>query len=144
MRESPSEQAPVIATKSHHGARRQGMFWKKVLPALVERDILIDLEADINFPFRFDETRVIRSAHFFNEALKDLRPTFFELADLGEGIVKIAATANDITDNGTSCARDGGPEFRLLWPVPFQGRPSISGPTETLRDPVARPQQGRP
>jgi 3-dehydroquinate dehydratase/shikimate dehydrogenase len=74
------------------------MFWKKVLPALEGRDILIDLEADINFPLPFDETRVIRSAHFFNDPPSDLRPTFFDLADLGEGIVKIAATANDITD----------------------------------------------
>jgi len=74
------------------------MFWKKVLPALEGRDILIDLEADINFPFRFDETKVIRSAHFFNDPPSDLRPTFFDLADLGDGIVKIAATANDITD----------------------------------------------
>ena len=74
------------------------MFWKKVLPAFEGRDILIDLEADINFPFRFDETKVIRSAHYFNDPPSDLRPTFFELADLGDGIVKIAATANDIID----------------------------------------------
>lgn len=74
------------------------MFWKKVLPALEGRDILIDLEADINFPFRFDETKVIRSTHFFNDPPSDLRPTFFDLADLGDGIVKIAASADDITD----------------------------------------------
>ena len=74
------------------------MFWQKVLPALGERDILIDLEADINFPLRIAESKVIRSAHFFNDPSNDLRPAFFELADLGEGIVKIAATANDITD----------------------------------------------
>lgn len=43
------------------------MFWRKVLPALAGGNILIDLEADINFPFRFDETKVIRSAHFFND-----------------------------------------------------------------------------
>ena len=74
------------------------MFWKRVLPALEGRDILIDLEADINFPFRFDETKVIRSVHFFNHPPNDLRPAFFELSDLGEGIVKIAATTSDITD----------------------------------------------
>ncbi|HQU92172.1 MAG TPA: shikimate dehydrogenase [Pyrinomonadaceae bacterium] len=74
------------------------MFWKKALPELEGRDILIDLEADINFPFRFDETKVIRSAHFFNDPPNDLRPAFFELADLGDGIVKIAAYASDITD----------------------------------------------
>lgn len=74
------------------------MFWQKVLPALADRDILIDLEDDINFPLRIDETKVIRSAHFFNDPPRDLRPAFFELADLGESIVKIAATANDISD----------------------------------------------
>ncbi|MEO5860227.1 MAG: shikimate dehydrogenase [Pyrinomonadaceae bacterium] len=74
------------------------MFWKKVLAALADRDILVDLESDINFPFRFDETKVIRSAHFFNDPPRDLRPAFFELAELGEGIVKLAATARDITD----------------------------------------------
>lgn len=79
------------------------MFWRKILPALAGRDILIDLEADINFPFRFDATKVIRSAHFFNNPPNDLRPTFFELGDLGEGIVKIAATANDITDTLPVC-----------------------------------------
>jgi len=75
------------------------MFWKKILPLLANRDLLIDLESDINFPFRFDETKVIRSAHFFNDPPNDLRPTFFELADLGEGIAKIASTAGDITDS---------------------------------------------
>lgn len=74
------------------------MFWKKVLPALEGRDLLIDLEADINFPLRFDETKVIRSVHFFNDPPSDLRPALFDLADLGDGIVKIAATAEDITD----------------------------------------------
>ncbi|MEQ1763442.1 MAG: shikimate dehydrogenase [Pyrinomonadaceae bacterium] len=74
------------------------MFWQKVTPALADRDILIDLEADINFPFRFEEKHVIRSAHFFNDPPRDLRPAFFDLADLGEGIVKIAGTASDITD----------------------------------------------
>ena len=58
------------------------MFWRKVLPLLAGRDILIDLEADINFPFRFDEAKVIRSAHFFNEPPSDLRPAFFALSDL--------------------------------------------------------------
>jgi len=74
------------------------MFWKRILPALADRDILIDLEADVNFPLRFDETKVIRSTHFFNDSPRDLRPAFFEIADLGEGIVKLAATAADITD----------------------------------------------
>lgn len=74
------------------------MFWKRMLPALKGRDLLIDLEADINFPFRFDETKVIRSVHFYNDPPSDLRPAFFELSDLGDGIVKIAATANDIPD----------------------------------------------
>ncbi len=74
------------------------MFWKKILPALDGRDLLIDLEADVNFPFRFDEAKVIRSAHFFGNPPEDLRPAFFELADLGEGIVKIAASAKVITD----------------------------------------------
>ncbi len=73
------------------------MFWQKALASLAGRDILIDLEADINFPLRFDESKVIRSAHFFNDPPSDLRPTFFDLADLGEGVVKIAAAANDIT-----------------------------------------------
>ena len=74
------------------------MFWRKALPLLAGRDILIDLEADINFPFRFDEAKVIRSAHFFNEPPSDLRPAFFALSDLSEGIVKIAATAKDIAE----------------------------------------------
>lgn len=74
------------------------MFWRKVLPLLSGRDVLIDLEADINFPFRFDETKVIRSAHFFSDPSPDLRPAFFELSDLGQGIVKIATTSNDITE----------------------------------------------
>jgi 3-dehydroquinate dehydratase/shikimate dehydrogenase len=74
------------------------MFWKNALEALADRDILIDLEADINFPLRIDETKVIRSRHFFTDPPGDLRPAFFDLADLGESIVKIAATANDITD----------------------------------------------
>jgi 3-dehydroquinate dehydratase/shikimate dehydrogenase len=93
------------------------MFWKKVLPLLEGRDILIDLEADINFPFRFDETKVIRSAHFFNDPPTDLRPTFFELSDLGEGIVKIAASANDIT--GTITA------WKLLETAAREERPVI-------------------
>ncbi|MDI1240772.1 MAG: shikimate dehydrogenase [bacterium] len=74
------------------------MFWKKVLPILAGRDLLIDLEADINFPLRFDETKVIRSAHFFHDPLVDLRPTFFELSDLGDGLIKIAAAASDMID----------------------------------------------
>lgn len=74
------------------------MFWKKALESLADRDILIDLEVDINFPLRIDEKKVIRSQHFFTDPPRDLRPAFFELADLGESIVKIAATANDITD----------------------------------------------
>jgi 3-dehydroquinate dehydratase/shikimate dehydrogenase len=74
------------------------MFWKKALEALADRDILIDLEADINFPLRIAETKVIRSRHFFNDAPRDLRPAFFELADLGESIVKLAASTPDITD----------------------------------------------
>ncbi len=74
------------------------MFWRKILPSLGGHDVLIDLEADINFPLRFDETKVIRSAHFFSDPPNDLRPTFFDLADLGDGIVKIAAAADDITD----------------------------------------------
>lgn len=72
------------------------MFWRKVLPLLAARDILIDLEADINFPLTFDETKVIRSAHFFNDPPTDLRPAFFNLSDLGNSIVKIGATASDI------------------------------------------------
>lgn len=74
------------------------MFWQKTLPALADRDILIDLEADINFPLRIVESKVIRSAHFFNDPPTDLRPAFFELSGLGEGVVKIAASANEITE----------------------------------------------
>lgn len=74
------------------------VFWHRILPALSARDLLIDLEAEINFPLRFDETKVIRSAHFFNDPPTDLRPTFFDLADLGDGIIKIAAAGDDITD----------------------------------------------
>jgi 3-dehydroquinate dehydratase/shikimate dehydrogenase len=74
------------------------IFWKTALAALGDRDILIDLEADVNFPLRIHENKVVRSAHFFNNDPADLRPAFFELADLGDGIVKIAASANDIVD----------------------------------------------
>lgn len=74
------------------------VFWKQALDALAGRDILVDLEADINFPLRINERNVVRSIHFFNSPPRDLQPAFFELADLGDGIVKIAATASDITD----------------------------------------------
>ena len=90
----PSEQGGLRVLPSNVRV----MFWKKALKALAGRDLLIDLEADIDFPFGFDRSRIIRSAHYFSDVPEDLRFGFFELADWSEGIVKIAASTQDMVD----------------------------------------------
>jgi 3-dehydroquinate dehydratase / shikimate dehydrogenase len=74
------------------------MFWKRALKALSGYDFLADREVDINFPFGFERGRLIRSHHFFGKSPDDLRPAYFELADIDDEIIKIAADCPDITD----------------------------------------------
>ena len=74
------------------------MFWKRAVKALSDHDLLADHEADVEFPFGFDTGRIIRSHHYFGDSPADLRGAYWELADLGDGVVKIAADCPDITD----------------------------------------------
>ena len=74
------------------------MFWKRTVKSLSGHDFLADHEADLDFPFGFNTTSVIRSHHFFGESPEDLRSAYFELADVGDEIVKIAVDCPDISD----------------------------------------------
>ena len=74
------------------------MFWKNAVKSLAGRDFIADHEADLDFPFGFDTGRIIRSHHFFGASPADLRSVYFELADVADETVKIAAACDDITD----------------------------------------------
>ena len=74
------------------------MFWKRAVKALAEHDFLADHEAHLDFPLGFGSDRIIRSHHFFGESPDDLRQAYFELSDIDDEIVKIAAECTDITD----------------------------------------------
>ena len=99
-----SKQYLITLRPSDQGGRRalplsnRIMFWKRAVNALSVHDFLADHEADLDFPFGFHSSRVIRSHHFFGESAEDLRTTYFELADINDEIVKIAVDCSHITD----------------------------------------------
>ena len=74
------------------------MFWKRAVRTLSGHDFLADFEADVDFPFGFEGGRVIRSHHYFGGSPEDLRHTYFELSEINNEVVKIAADTSDITD----------------------------------------------
>lgn len=99
-----SKQYLVTFRPSEQGGKRvlplstRIMFWKRAVKALADHDFLADHESDLDFPFGFDRRRIIRSHHYFGGSPDDLRPTYFELSDLNDEIVKIAADCVDIAD----------------------------------------------
>ena len=88
------------------GRPERAAFWEKTFKADLKADfdadlkadLLCDIEADLVLESSFDWPHVIVSHHDFNGVPHDLEALYERLAATPARIVKIAVTANDITD----------------------------------------------
>lgn len=74
-------------------------FWSYALAKLRGYDFLVDLEGDIDFLLQLDPARTIVSLHDFENRLTDLSRHVDLLSELTGKTIKVAVSAQDITDS---------------------------------------------
>ena len=73
-------------------------FWAKIHYDLRNLDYFVDYEADLQLPANFDGDRAIVSSHAFGASAIDAISAFEDLSNTNARIIKIAQSAEQITD----------------------------------------------
>ena len=74
-------------------------FWEHALWKLGSCDFIVDYEFDLDLPLDLDPARTIISLHDFEGSGGDLRAKFDAIANLTGKTIKIAVSANSVTDS---------------------------------------------